>query len=156
MHHHTLNDTDYKEIRKEVKRADKILIQAIEDIENKIYTEEESRLIYSSIVYAIAEMMKAINFSAKINIPDIASSIGSVLKNLSEINKYYKIDYSSIAKLFSQPIIRFPDYTKLIDTKTADMWERFSVWVLRRGNILSSSVRNSICPCRRQLRCPEH
>ena len=116
MHHHTLNDTNYKEIQKEVRKADKIIIQAIEDIENKIYTEEESRMIYSSIGYAIADMMKAISFSAKINIPDITSALNSSLKKIGELyDLYSKIDFSYISKAISDTLSRLPDYSQLIN-----------------------------------------
>lgn len=117
MHHHTLNDTNYKEIQKEVKIADKIIIQAIADIENKIYTEEDAKNVFSSIGYALSEMMKTINYTVKLNIPDITSSIESVFKNLSEIcNSYYsKIDFSSMATILSDTLSRLPDYLQLIN-----------------------------------------
>lgn len=88
MHQHTLDNTYYKKIRKEVRTANKIINQAIADIKNNIYTEEENRMVYSSIGYAVAEIMKAINFAAKLNISDITSSVISTLKNISEI--YYR------------------------------------------------------------------
>ena len=117
MHHHTLNDANYNEIKKEVKKADKIIIQAIEDIENKIYTEEDTKIIFSSIGYALSEMMKTINLATGINIPDMTSSIGRAFKNLSEIyNSYYsKIDFSSIATILSDTLSRLPDYSQLIN-----------------------------------------
>lgn len=117
MHHHTLNDTNYKKIQKEVRKADKIIIQAIADIENKIYTEEDTKIIFSSIGYALSEMMKTINLATRINIPDMTSSIGRAFKNLSEIyNSYYsKIDFSSIATILSDTLSRLPDYSQLLN-----------------------------------------
>ncbi len=117
MHHHTLNDTNYKKIQKEVRKADKIIIQAIADIENKIYTEEDTKIVFSSIGYALSEMMRTINFTARLNIPDITSSIVSTFKNLSEIfNSYYsKIDFSSITTILSDTLSRLPDYSQLIN-----------------------------------------
>ena len=38
MHHHTLNEEKYKKIQTIVKQSDKIVILAIKDIEDKIYT----------------------------------------------------------------------------------------------------------------------
>lgn len=113
MHHHTLNDFSFKNIRKEVQAADKIITQAIADIKNKIYTEEESKIIYSSIGYAITEMMKTISFTAKLNIPNIASAISSSFKKLGELYNFYsQIDFSHISKVFSETISA---YSKLID-----------------------------------------
>lgn len=113
MHHHTLNDFSFKDIRKEVQAADKIITQAIADIKNKIYTEEESKIVYSSIGYAITEMMRTISFTAKLNIPDIANAISSSFKKLGELYDFYsKIDFSYISKVFSETISA---YSKLID-----------------------------------------
>ena len=113
MHHHTLNDSYFKDIRKEVQAADKKITQAIADIKNKIYTEEESKIVFSSIGYAITEMMKTINFTAKLNIPDMASAISSSFKKLGELYNFYsRIDFSYISKVFSETISA---YSKLIN-----------------------------------------
>ena len=73
----------------------------IADIKNKIYTEEESKIVYSSIGYAITEMMRTISFTAKLNIPDIASAISSSFKKLGELYNFYsKIDFSYISKVY--------------------------------------------------------
>lgn len=113
MHHHTLSDSYYRIIRKEVQTADKTITQAIIDIKNKIYTEEESKLVFSSIGYAITEMMKTINYAAKLNIPDIASAINSTFGKLGELYSFYsKIDFSNIIKTFSES---FSACSRLID-----------------------------------------
>lgn len=114
MHQHTLDHAHYKKIRKEVRTADKIITQAITDIKNTIYTEEENRMVCASIDYAVTEMMKAVNFAAKLNISDLMSPVISTLKNISEI--YCKIDFSAISKILIGTLNNIPDYSKLIDT----------------------------------------
>lgn len=118
MHQHTLDNAHYKSIRKKVRMADKIITQAIAEMKNTIYTEEENRMVYASIGYAVAVIMKGINFAANLNIPDMTSAVNNTLKNILEIY-HSKMDLPAIAKKFVGSPYAIPDHSKRIDVDTS-------------------------------------
>lgn len=125
MHHHTLTEDLFIKIRSVVKKADKCIMQAINEIENKIYTEEEYISVFSTIGLAIPELLKTLKVATKIEIPDFSNSIGIALKNLSEITKGINVkvynsimqNYKNIASGLSLAIrasaVNIPNYSKL-------------------------------------------
>jgi len=99
MHHHTLSEESFKTISREVKKADKIITQAITDIESKIYTEEERKIVLSSIGYSLSEMLsKSLRNSFDYSNLGLSTSqlFGESLRNIS--------DYSNLGLSVSESL----------------------------------------------------
>ena len=120
MHHHTLSEDEYKEMRSVIKQADRSIIQAINNIENKIYTETEYISVLSTMENVIPELIRAFNSLPKINIADISASIRDAFKNLSEFTKSVAIicssDYlDSVKKTFNNSMV-LTNYLKALES----------------------------------------
>lgn len=100
MHQHTLNDEKYNAILNEVEKADKIITQAITDIENKIYTEEERKIVSSSTAYALYETISALQSS----LPDPSLSAAKIATMLSALQSSLP-DYSQNLLNIIRPFI---------------------------------------------------
>lgn len=110
-------------MRTVVRQADQIIILAIKDIEEKIYTENEYISVFSTIDNVLYKAIRAFKSAMKINIPDISASLEIARKKFSEIAKSISNAYSqnyfdsisTIQKAFSDSIANLPDYSKLVE-----------------------------------------
>lgn len=120
MHHHTLSEESFKTISREVKKADKIITQAITDIESKTYTEEESKIVSSSTAYALYETLRILESKLPAPSKEAANVINAVLgaaqSNITDYSQNIRNIFSSILI----PVFREAEKNQISDKPQSD------------------------------------
>lgn len=111
MHHHTLNETKFKVMQSAANSMNRKLKLAIDEIEDKIYTEMEYGTIFSVTGNLVAGVLDKIGEAFNKHILDINKVIGETIIKLSENILNNIPDYSNIFKNVLSSI-KFPDYSK--------------------------------------------
>lgn len=91
MHHHSMDEEEFKKIQKELKNANKKLKIAIKELEERIYTKEELNAILPSLnnfINIISHVLSCVFDSKFINIiKTISENVEKVSQNIKSYNK---------------------------------------------------------------------
>lgn len=137
MHHHTICEKKFKTIQKEIGKANQNLRLAINEVESKIYTQEEYGAVFSLSANIITGIISTFNRIFDIKLLDVSNAISETFENLSKImanvvpnitkttNHIMKMimylsempDYSMLLETLNKPI-EIPDYSKSFDSLT--------------------------------------
>lgn len=110
MHHHTINESKFQVIKKEINAVNKKLILAITDIDGKIYTNEEYGTVFSLIGNLTVGILDGIKKLFDEKFFDTMKTIGTVISNISEKMKIISPDISKVFK---------PDISQALKSATA-------------------------------------
>lgn len=113
MYHHTLNQEKFNVMQSTANSMNKKLKLAIDEIEDKIYTEMEYGTIFSVTGNLVAGVLDKISEAFNKHILDINKVIGETIIKLSENILNNIPDYSNILKN-ALSSIKFPDYSKAL------------------------------------------
>ncbi len=118
MHHHTICEEKFKIIQKDIEKANQSLRFAINEIESKIYTQEEYGTVFSLSGNIITGIISTFNRIFDIKALDISNAIGETLENLSKnmaniIPNITKAMNNAMQMIASPP--KIPDYSKLLE-----------------------------------------
>lgn len=120
MHHHTISEERFKIIQKDIGKANQSLRLAINEIESKIYTQEEYRTVFSLSGNIITGIISTFNKIFDINVLNISNVIGKALENLMNmVNAVPNITktMNQVIRMITLPS-EMTDYSKFLENHT--------------------------------------